>query len=179
MTDESEKLLTPRERDFLARYPEAKAPAETEQSRAGLRGVGGWLGFLIASLLVLSPLFSLGFALLDDTADLYPELAQHPAWQSLTILSWTLVGISIAISFFAGWRLNFRHTASSVNIAIVSLWLIGPVRYLVEWVLLNSVVGIAIGLQAYLADIVRSLIWTVLWTAYLLRSRRVKNTYRT
>lgn len=177
MTNESEKLLTPRERDFLARYPEAQT--EPQQDAAKLHGVGGWLGLLVALLLVIYPIFVPLKTWLEiaEATDMHLELVQHAAWPSLVTLSWIIVGISVAISFFAGWRLNFRHVRTSVTVAIISLWLIGPVGVLIELVLMSSITGTSIGSSADFADIIRSLIVSAIWTAYLVRSRRVRNTY--
>lgn len=149
--------------------PEEGAVTPVAQEKV-LQGVGGWLAFLIVSMGILSPLMSLSF---------YFRSASFQEDGSVMHLLAVLAGCAL---FVAGaWRLYRRHVWSSVRFAIMALWAgsfaLGALAYLflffvggwqMVWAVLSGERG----------DLFRSLAYPVIWTLYLLRSRRVRNTYR-
>ena len=107
--------LTPRQKVFQEQNPEG----ETTTSPAELKGVGGWLGFLVVILLFLSPILSalMTLAQQQEGAQLYPELVGGELWRSAMIMDWSMVALSAMLSILAGLLLLKRFRRSSVFIA--------------------------------------------------------------
>ncbi len=143
-----------------------------------LRGIGGWLALLIALLGIVSPLrtiveaislWSLQPGQLGDGVDLLP----------FQLVETAVILVKLAGSIYVAWRLYAVHRPETVRIAIRGLWLLTIVLSLVEIVLVTLVTGTSIGmlLGRSILVLAQGLIFAGVWTAYLLRSRRVANTY--
>lgn len=166
MTENSEPLLTPLQREYLARNPEASVVEQPAGLAAGhISGVGGWLGLLTASLLVIGPVL--------NAVRTQSELEISQASQTQTHLSqvnmiavWAYFSLYATLSIFAGYRLAKHFKPSTIPIVIVCIWL--PI-----------IIDIALAFFSREGDVsvVRSVLWASIWTAYLLRSKRVRNTY--
>ena len=146
-------------------------------------GVGGWLRFLIIILMVLNPIMGLGSLTreLHDVESQLPQLTTDIHSSNYRHVAWLIFAVLAAISFSAGYRLWKIHFPESVRFAIVALWLSGPLIYLLD--LAASI--LILGLQRSLNELPRmvgkmllSCVGPGLWTAYLMRSIRVKNTYK-
>lgn len=147
-----------------------------------LRGIGGWLAFFIVVLTVFAPIR----AVVNTATNLYgdPGIASAYAdrWVLLQAIEWGIVAVAIGTYWYLGWRLYAVHVWQSVQLTIAGLWLVPLLMSLIEVI----VVGVAAGIDV---DGLRDLVGSVLpelwrpalsagvWTAYLLRSRRVANTY--
>ena len=156
-------------------------PASNLVGKKQLHGVGGWLGLLVVGLTVLGPL--LGGSRLSgaftDAEFKTPQLATFGPWLSYKTEVWVIFGITALISFCTGILL-FRFKPSSVRVAITSLWIVGPGGAIAYIVAANSVFrsDIASAMsQAMLPSVIVACIAAAIWTAYLTRSKRVKNTY--
>ena len=157
---------------------EAEAQAHSESYPAQWDGVAGWLGFLVASLIVLGPVVTvIGTALeFSQTERLYPEVVGTSLWRTAQTITWGSVAAYCLVSIYAGARLLRKHVPSSVTISIVCLWIAGPLVAIVGLIALGNAgaeptasdVGAALG---------RPIIWSTAWTLYLLYSRRVRDTY--
>ena len=143
-----------------------------------LRGVGGWLLLLILILIVLRPIWTAFRNIqkwegLKQTAGEYATTAEYGTLQAI---SWAGYGISAIIGIVAGLMLWKRHRRSTVKIAIGVFWLMGPVLGLIIYF-----VGLyAVGEPAAFADLkflAVPVISAAVWTGYLLKSERVRNTY--
>lgn len=149
-----------------------------------ISGVQGWLAFLIVALMILGPLMGLGnlSGEFKTMVEQYPELAANPQWQRYERVTWYVYIITALISFSAGYRLWKIHVPESVHFAIVALWLAGPVGNLMYGLSAAYVFDENIfqsGASELLSGLIGSALAAGVWTAYLLRSVRVKNTYRT
>jgi hypothetical protein len=145
-------------------------------------GVGGWLGFLVLGLTALGPALGASqkyqaFSMAEFNS---PQLATYAPYISYKTESWVIFIIGAAISIAAGFLLYFRHQPSSVRFAVIALWLIFPVRQAMYLFAANG------SFSPQIADtitqdmgvwIIGSVIAAGIWTAYLLMSKRVKNTY--
>lgn len=162
--------LTPREKAFLEANPEAKFANDTPEQAPALRGVGGWLLLLAVGLLIIGPVIN--FALLQGELQISQAgKAPSPTSHVESMLIWGYFAFYASLSFFAGYRLLRRHVPSTIPIVIACMWL--PV--LVELLLvLVSGSGNSAGVA-----VAKSIISTSAWTAYLLLSKRVKNTFYT
>jgi hypothetical protein len=127
-------------------------------------GVGGWLALLVFGLLVVIPLSIIG------------EISKYV---STTDSPWEFGGALIVLVLMG---------AGSVyaGIALVQKWSNAPqlaTRYIVAVVFL-SLLGIVFAVADDSGDAARTagqgvgaIIWGVVWSSYLAKSRRVKNTY--
>jgi uncharacterized protein DUF2569 len=154
-------------------------PAHQEKSYPQyFDGVAGWLGLLVASLIVLGPVLSIVTTALSlaDTERLYPGVQYSPLWKDAQIITWTSVGAYCFVSIYAGVRLLRKHVPSSVGIAIICLWLAGPLLAIAGLIALNQA-----GADTDAADagaaLGRPIVWATLWTLYLVFSKRVRTTY--
>lgn len=199
-------LLTPREQAALDNHPEVQFVSRSQnrgnvggpshrddtkywgwfssdvdaESRRDLVGVKGWLAFLAILLVVLGPIAKLYLtaADLNATEFQYPGIVDDPAWDVIGTLSWVSAALSVMVSVFAGYCLFSRHMPPTVPIVIACLWISGP----------GISTGTALIVPLLTLDRFRSpelsavltnpLIYAIFWTAYLIFSRRVKNTYR-
>jgi hypothetical protein len=151
---------------------------ESAQAKAPLDEIGGWLWFLIASLIALGPILTVVTTALElsNAETLYPTITGSSLWQTAQIIAWCSVAVYCLISIYAGVRLLRKHVPSSVAIAILCLWLAGPLLSLAGLYALAEAggepnaadVGAAVG---------RPLVWATLWTLYLIFSKRVRQTY--
>jgi amino acid transporter len=183
MSDENEPLLTPLQRAYLAANPEASltddAP-ENFQQQALLKGVGGWLQFLIIALMVLGPLVTVAmtFVELSEAERLYPALQGIDAWSTAKIVTWLTVAAFCGCNMAAGYLLQTRHRRSTIPLVISLIWLAGPVMTIIGFMIVSTIVesdGSSAGELG--RSLGRPIVFCTIWTIYLLRSKRVENTY--
>lgn len=161
----------------------ATPPLSRDKSRPV--GVGGWLLFLIFSLMFLGPLASI----IEVWANFVTAEEQSPALKSLAVwgrfqtATWVSTVVICCLFFYAGYGLLRRRHYSVVRRTMIILWLLGPVASLHMFVIvpLLSFGKIAAapgstGLAAVEGVFADSII-AAIWTLYLSRSRRVKATY--
>ena len=144
-----------------------------------LVGVGGWLLFFVIVLAVLSPL-----RLVVETAMLLAEEAELAAvfgesFDSVVRFEWALAALIIGVFWFLAWRLVKVHVWRSVQLTIAGIWLMGPVAGLAEVALIAAMVEVPAGdLSAGIGvALLQPTVFCIVWTAYLLKSERVANTY--
>ncbi|MEN3748517.1 DUF2569 family protein [Sphingomonas sp. HF-S3] len=144
-----------------------------------LYGVGGWLTFFLVTLGVISPLVSIGSVLMM-TSDSATAGALGDAWDTAVRIEWTIVVIVCLAMWFAVYRFLMVRNWTTVVIGISVIWLVASVTLIVEPLIVAGVLGLPL-VQLYGAmgaTLVRPLIYAGIWTAYLLKSERVANTYR-
>jgi hypothetical protein len=160
---------------------ENASPATPSQDKgypAQFDGVAGWLGFLVASLIVLGPILSIVTTALElsNTEQLNPWVQYNPLWKTALFIAWGSVAAYSLVSIYAGIRLLRKHVPSSVVIAILCLWVAGP---LLTWAGLIALSDA--GAETNAADagaaLGRPIIWATFWTLYLIFSKRVRVTY--
>ncbi len=148
-----------------------------------ISGIGGWLGFLIVVLMIISPLsdyniLANGFREASQKSSVLTSTQQ---WQYYKQASWLIFAISAAIKYSAGYRLWKTHQPESVSFAILALWLSFPIAYIAssisEVLIFNLNINDALISGMYIGATIQILI-AGFWTAYLMRSVRVKNTYK-
>ena len=150
-------------------------------AEASLRGVGGWLLFLIICLVAIGPLS--GFGNLSDYFEnaerITPAWLVNSQWVEYKALSWDIFRATTILSISIGAALSLVHRPITVTLAIIGLWLL--------WLLTSfgNVAAAAIVSGADPSAALREIsgaatgvfITTLLWTIYLIRSRRVRNTF--
>jgi len=147
----------------------------------GPYGVGGWLALLVAGMLVLGPLLGIGrtYAEFITTEHQYPALAQVAEWSSFKTVEWIAVLVFCAISIYGGLGLATKQTPDAVSRAKLVLWFNYPISIFVIGVIIPAVMIPDSGKEVAMAipSLIASLIAVGIWTAYLNRSKRVRNTY--
>ncbi|AZY49657.1 DUF2569 domain-containing protein [Bordetella avium] len=149
---------------------------------AGPKGVGGWLLLFIIVLMLFSPLRNIASTAieLNEAEKQYPELLSIAKWSTYKITMWCIVLTSVALNLFAGQRLRKHHAPDSVTLAIKALWFSGPFCQIL--VALAGIFILEVSIPTYLdtgamGPFLSSILGAILWTAYLKKSRRVRNTY--
>lgn len=144
-------------------------------------GVGGWLAVLVGWLLVINPVMGLGplLQMFSNMEQADPGLAGSQTWGLSKLVALAGAASGTGLMFFAGVRLIDSKTAKSPAFAVKALWignLAIPLGTAVILALLNgnqtpTLTGKAFG------GILGGLVWIAIWSLYLTRSKRVKNTY--
>jgi hypothetical protein len=146
----------------------------------GPRGIGGWLGLFVLWR-AIGPLFAAAVAfLLFYTSPRFSADA-GARWIYFQAALWGIVALIAAIDWYCLWAFVARRNRQTVRIGIALLWILA----LVETIITPLAAAIAAGappldILAWAltpAWIAPFLIPACGWTAYLLRSKRVANTY--
>ncbi|MCB2066536.1 MAG: DUF2569 family protein [Erythrobacter sp.] len=151
------------------------------EGRGEPSGVGGWLALLVAGLLVLGPLLSLGMTSgeLGQAEYTNPQLVGSPVWEQVKFITWIAWFTQAVLSVYAGYRLTRDFTPSAVRYAVAILWFNNIGINILSFGALALIPSL--DATAAVGEMVGSLIAGVvpagIWTAYLLRSKRVRNTY--
>jgi hypothetical protein len=146
-----------------------------------LRGVKGWLAAFVVIIAAVSP----GWAAIQIYNGLYTGnaalLGDVPFIAALRTVGWSTVGFAALVGWFVAYRLLAVHNWTSVRIAVVGVWLASVGTIVLQYVGITYYVGLpadAFLLDAGPRDFIRPFIFGIVWTAYLLKSERVRNTYR-
>lgn len=140
-------------------------------------GVGGWLAFLIAWMVVFRPLA--GAILLNQmhvAGAQDSKIVENSTWLINTSFFWLVFLIVAALSIYGGLRLWRDRTYASVQAAIWILWVTTPIAaaaLLISEAYLQGTVTFTDALERILLNVVVAAAWTL----YLIRSRRVALTY--
>jgi hypothetical protein len=142
-------------------------------------GIGGWLAFFVLVLTVFRPLTML----ISTYANLYGDpnvaLAYGAVWGSVQTFEWLLAVAMTLGCWYLAWRLHRIRIWRTVQITIAGVWAVSIGAQLIEAagvVLIGGLpADLVIGVVAPMLG--RGLIFGGVWTAYLLRSERVANTY--
>ncbi len=141
-----------------------------------LRGIGGWLAFLIVILAGFSPL-RIALELVGLWSMPTAAVAGDPV-----AYRWigTVMGlVRLAVTLYVAWRLYAVHRPETVRIAILGLWTAAIGITAVELLLLLLVARFPLGDVTTGGAVVlgQGALFAAIWTLYLRRSRRVANTY--
>lgn len=146
-----------------------------------LKGVAGWLLVFVIIMAVISPAWSA----ITVYRELYTGdalfMPETPQVMQLRNFAWMIVAADAVIGWIAVWRLLTIHNWLSVQIAIGCVVLGSIGLMIVQVVGLSMITGLsASDVMAEIGPrgIFQPIGFTVIWTAYLLKSERVANTYR-
>ena len=147
-----------------------------------LVGVSGWLAFFIIALCVLGPFQAISNTMMEFQAleSAHAGASALDSWQNYKLGAWILIGFSVALRLVAGILLTSVHKPFSVHFTIAVLWITPVVTSIGTYVLVNMFFGsdAATGSQeGVFSELIVGLTIATIWTAYLLKSVRVKNTY--
>ena len=149
------------------------------------RGVGGWLLLLVLGFTFFGPLNSVAVSYTNISAseENYPALLSNESWRSFRALGWISIAVFCVYSIVVGFRLAILRTPEVVGQAKLALWMIGPFAVLVLnffWpaVALDSAVQYPIhGPGFAIGQLIGGSFMALIWTLYLSKSKRVKDTY--
>jgi hypothetical protein len=147
-----------------------------------LRGVKGWLLTFVIIMAVISPVASVIMVYVELYTGQAAYLPDIPQVAQLRMFTWALVAVDAVIGWFAVYRLLAIRNWLSVQITIACVW-IGSVGIMIVGLFgVTAITGASVGdLMAEGAGprtIIQPFGFALIWTAYLLKSERVKNTYR-
>lgn len=146
-----------------------------------LCGVGGWLAFLVFSLMILGPLLNFGKMGLffRNAYELHPHLNRDVNFQHFELQMWAIFIISHSATVIAGYKLWKKHTVLSVQFARRAIWFAGPICTIALMVTTMNFAAykkLAVAAE-YAIPIAFSFLHAIIWSTYLKRSRRVASTY--
>lgn len=144
-------------------------------------GIHGWLRFFVISLGILGPALSLGRAAGNFRGDemVYAALASVPAWATYKTVVWLTLALFSAFSIYAALKLRFVWKPASVMLAKIAV---------VSWPVCSLAVGVVIPMAIlgdeelsldpkFVGSFLALIISTVVWLAYLSKSKRIRATY--
>lgn len=143
----------------------------------GDRGVGGWLAFFLVTLGIITPGFGIITTLLSfSDADAALAYRMFPGLASAAI---GIMVLAAAVCWFACWRFLTVFKPSTVRIGIATLVFLALVSIVIEPMALSVISGLGYGeiMSAAGPAVFRPIVYSTVWTLYLLNSKRVRNTY--
>ncbi len=146
-----------------------------------LRGVAGWLTFFILVLAVISPVINSVLVYMALYSEPMVAVVYGDYWPAIQTFEWSVIGIGALIGWFVAYRLYNVHNWLSVQLAIAAVWIISVGLSAVEFFGISWFTGLPPELLVSAVEpqqFVRPFIFGIVWTAYLLKSQRVANTYR-
>jgi hypothetical protein len=163
--------------------PRPEKPLFTEvqsESKPGPSGVGGWLLLLIVGMMVLGPLLGAGRINADImmAEHQYPDITSLQQWKTYKTVTWWIFFAVVSISFYGGLGLARGNDGAAVSRAKAILWITGPGASLVLRFLVPIMVfGESNAGDQFMGAFIASIIAAAIWTTYLAKSKRVRNTY--
>jgi len=149
---------------------------ETTSNKPELKGIGGWLAFFIIALIIGPAQSAFGIqSELNKLALADPSYINTEDWFDTVTTAWFVWGIGSFLSFLASIILIIWESPKAVKLVIFLLWLMGPIL-LSSVILDNWYIGIELE-PFHVFEFLLSCASASLWSAYLLMSKRVKNTY--
>ena len=142
-------------------------------------GIGGWLSFFVTVMIVFRPLLTGGSCLrvFQTLEEATPGLAVDPSYAAFSNYVYTLTTVAGVLCASAGVLLCLRRRWSSVKYTIWMLWLSGPILLLAFGMYSAGDENPLPKLFCNPIDLMSSCVFPAIWSAYLLLSKRVKNTY--
>lgn len=151
--------------------------AKQMSTRAEPAGIGGWLALLIVWMVVFRPVAGVYMLNQLQTNSLAnPAILDNSSWLINTSTFWIVFLIVVSLSIYAGLRLWRDRSRAAVRTAIAVLWIYSPVAT-VDLLIARAFLEGRVTWANAAVQIVLNLAIAGAWTAYLLRSRRVRNTY--
>lgn len=148
--------------------------------REGPKGIGGWLLLFLVMIGLVTPVLA-GLGAWASHSDKLADYLGPGRMRALIAFDWTMVALRVLLGWYVAARLIAVRRWLSVRIAIAYLWLGLPVLLLVQATLAH-LLNWADFEQSLVYSFVQAnpLLWigaAIVWTAYLLRSKRVARTY--
>lgn len=165
---------------YLVTYKWCRSTPPANKSSEGPAGVAGWLLVLVVGLLFLGPLVGL-VRVASDIAlseELYPSVKGLDAWENYKLATWIGFAFFVSTNIYAGYGLAKGRDPSVVSRVKVVMWIVIPAISLFMNVVLSYFFFDTAAVDAqYIAGLIGYFLITLFWTLYLVKSKRVRNTY--
>lgn len=174
---------TDQDPDSMGKLPHTKMPS----------GIGGWLLVLIGVLMAAVPIMSMAsvFSHLAILEHLYPSITTDAGWDGsgwriYQSSMWLAAATFAALSIYASLRLLNGRSRKDVEVVTEIIWVIGlgasaVVNVLIPFVLHSTerLMYEYIGPTGapLVGSILGGLLFSLIWSSYLSKSVRVRNTY--
>lgn len=146
-------------------------------------GMGGFLSFFTFMISVFAPLSQLGkvSSIIRESEEKLPFLKDSMDWSNLVSITWMLAGIYTVAFCYAGIILRSEFRKETVDKVVAIMWVCGPVLSIA----MNSVNNYYyykidpdfIASEGFYGQLIGTIILAAIWTAYLVQSKRVRNSY--
>ena len=146
-------------------------------TRAERTGIGGWLALLIVWMVFFRPVagvYMLSMLQAHSLAD--PTALESNGWLVDTSTFWIIFLIVAALSIYGGLRLWRDRSPAAVRTAIIVLWIYSPIAA-VDLLIARAFLEGRVPWPNAALTIAINLAIAAVWTVYLMRSQRVRNTY--
>lgn len=164
----------------FAIYQFARRKPPLQAGITGPSGVAGWLLLLVLGLIFFGPLFGASRLNLDfiQAESQFSDLIQSEDWQLFKSATWWSFLAVACLGIYAGFGLARGRKKSVVTRAQIVLWVSGPGAAIVLGLFLPLIIFGSVEFDPqFFSSLIGSSIAAAIWTMYLSRSRRVKNTY--
>jgi hypothetical protein len=146
-------------------------------TRAEPAGIGGWLALLIVWMVVLRPVAGVYMLSMMQAGSLAnPAMLENSTWLINTSTFWIIFLFVAALSIYVGLRLWRDRSPAAVRTAIIVLWIYSPVAA-ADLLIARAFLEGSVPWPNAVMTIATNLAIAAVWTVYLKRSRRVRNTY--
>lgn len=150
-------------------------------------GVGGWLLLLVVGMMVIGPFMGAG-AIANTISEIEKEHSQIidiSQWKTYKTATWLIFVIGAGACFYGGLKLITTKTQTTIKQVKIILWLSGPISIIALWTI-PELIAYGTITEAITNDsknelfkgLLKSITATIIWTLYLTKSIRVKNTYK-
>lgn len=146
-------------------------------ARAEPVGLGGWLALLVVWMVGFRPVAGIYMlSMLQAHSVTNPLSLENSTWLINSSTFWIIFLMVAALSIYGGLRLWRDRSPAAVRTAIVILWIYSPVAA-VDLLIARAFLESRVPWPNAALTIAINLAIAAVWTAYLMRSRRVRNTY--
>lgn len=153
-----------------------KSPANPQ-----LKGVRGWLLLLVFMMGLYTPVMGARSLYYDFIVapQKIPILESNPLWVQYRLTVVIIFGIVCLLCFATAYALWRIHKPMTVQLAIGVVWLAGPLVPVLYAAVASAIFNMAFpqAIKPFLFVIFSSTVQSAIWTGYLVKSVRVKNTY--
>jgi hypothetical protein len=154
------------------------ALAKRMRTRAERVGIGGWLALLIAWMVVFRPVAGVYMLTMLQAHSLADPIAlESNGWLVDTSTFWLIFLIVAALSIYGGLRLWRDRSPAAVRTAIIILWIYSPIAA-VDLLIARAFLEGGVPWPNAALTVGMNLAIAAVWTVYLKRSQRVRNTYQ-
>lgn len=146
-----------------------------------LKGVKGWLLTFVIIIAIVSPVWSAITVYRELYTGQAAFLPDVPMVTQIRTFFWAAIAVRAALGWLVAYRLLAVHNWLSVQIAIGCIWLVSVGGAIVEYFGLTYLTGVSFSevmAEVGPRGIIQPFGFALIWTAYLLKSERVRNTYR-
>ncbi len=145
------------------------------------KGVGGWLLLLVFMLGLYTPVMGARSLYYDFIVapQKMPVLEANPLWLQYRMAIWIIFGMVCLLCFATAYALWKIHRPMTVQLAIGMVWLAGPLVPVIYAATASMIFNMAFSqaIKPFLVVMASAAIQSAIWTGYLLKSVRVRNTY--